>query len=94
MVNYRVADGQRMGRFKTNPKEAEAIVTLMKACMEQDEYQGKTFGVISLLGDEQVKVIQREIEQEIDAKEIVSRNILCGNSANFKAMSVMWYSLV
>ena len=96
VVNYRVADGQRMGRFKTNPKEAEAIVALMKACMEQDEYQGKTFGVISLLGDEQVKIIQREIEQEIDAKEIVSRNILCGNSANFQGdeRDVVFLSLV
>ena len=96
VVNYRVADGQRMGRLKTNPKEAEAIVALMKACMEQDEYQGKTFGVISLLGDEQVKVIQREIEQKIDAKEIVSRNILCGNSANFQGdeRDVVFLSLV
>lgn len=96
VVNYRVADGQRMGRLKTNPKEAEAIVALMKACMEQDEYQGKTFGVISLLGDEQVKVIQREVEQEINAKEIVSRNILCGNSANFQGdeRDVVFLSLV
>ena len=85
-----------MGRFKTNPKEAEAIVALMKACMEQDDYQGKTFGVISLLGDEQVKVIQREIEQKIGAKEIVSRNILCGNSANFQGdeRDVVFLSLV
>lgn len=85
-----------MGRLKTNPKEAEAIVALMKACMEQDEYQGKTFGVISLLGDEQVKVIQREVEQEIDAKEIVSRNILCGNSANFQGdeRDVVFLSLI
>ena len=96
VVNYRVTDGQRMGRLKTNPKEAEAIVALMKACMEQDEYKGKTFGVISLLGDEQVKVIQREIEQEIDAKEIISRNILCGNSANFQGdeRDVVFLSLV
>jgi len=52
--------------------------------------------VISLLGDEQVKVIQREIEQEIDAKEIVSRNILCGNSANFQGdeRDVVFLSLV
>lgn len=52
--------------------------------------------MISLLGDEQVKVIQREIEQEIDAKEIVSRNILCGNSANFQGdeRDVVFLSLV
>ena len=49
-----------------------------------------------LVGDEQVKIIQREIEQEIDAKEIVSRNILCGNSANFQGdeRDVVFLSLV
>lgn len=96
VVSYRVADGQRMGRLKTNPKEAEAVVALLKACLEQKEYRGKTFGVISLLGDEQVKVIQREIEGEIDAKEIVARNILCGNSANFQGdeRDVIFLSLV
>lgn len=84
VVNYRVTDGIRSERAKTNEKEAKTIVALMKACMEQEEYHGKTFGVISLLGDEQVKVIQREIEQKIDAKEIIARKVLCGNSANFQ----------
>ena len=84
VVNYRVAGGQRDGRSKTNRKEAEAVVALMKACMEQPEYSSKTMGVISLLGDEQVKVIQQLIEEKIDPKEIVLRNILCGNSANFQ----------
>lgn len=84
VVDYRVAGGQRDGRNKTNRKEAEAIVALMKSCIEQSEYNGKTMGVISLLGDEQVKVIQQMIEEEIDPKEIVLRNILCGNSANFQ----------
>lgn len=84
VVSYRVADGQREGRNKVNRNEARAIVALMRACMEQPEYKGKSIGVISLLGDEQVKVIQRIIEEKIDPKEIVLRNILCGNSANFQ----------
>ena len=96
VVNYRVTDGIRSERAKTNEKEAKTIVALMKACMEQEEYHGKTFGVISLLGDEQVKVIQREIEQKIDAKEIIARKILCGNSANFQGdeRDVVFLSLV
>lgn len=96
VVNYRVANGHRMGKLKTNPNEAEMIVALMKACIEQNEYQGKTFGVISLLGDDQVKLIQREIEQEIDAKDIIERHILCGNSANFQGdeRDVIFLSLV
>ena len=82
VVNYRVANGERIG--KTNPNEAKAIVALMQACMEQPEYAGKTFGIISLLGDEQVKKIQEEIYSHIDPKDISERRILCGNASNFQ----------
>lgn len=96
VVNYRVADGKRDGRNKTNRNEAEMIVALMQACIEQPEYASKSFGVISLLGDEQVKVIQQLIDKNIDPKEIVRRNILCGNSANFQGdeRNVIFLSVV
>lgn len=83
VVNYRVADGQRLAN-KTNTNEAKAIVALMQACIQQPEYAGKTFGVISLLGDEQVRVMQRLIEEKIDHKDLVERNILCGNASHFQ----------
>lgn len=83
VVNYRVAGGKRSDG-KTNPNEAMAIVALMKACIEQPEYEGKTFGAISLLGDEQVNCIQRLMEKNIDHIEMVERNILCGNASNFQ----------
>lgn len=83
VVNYRVADGQRLNN-KTNPNEAKAIVALMQACIQQPEYAGKTFGVISLLGDEQVRELQRLIEENIDHKDLVERNILCGNASHFQ----------
>lgn len=94
VVNYRVADGQRNG--KTNLQEAQAIVALMQACFEQPEYDGKSFGVISLLGDEQVKLIQQEIERKLKPQDIMKRNILCGNSANFQGdeRDVIFLSLV
>ena len=82
VVNYRVANGERIG--KTNPNEAKAIVALLRACMEQPEYAGKSFGIISLLGDEQVKKLQEEIFRHIDAKECSERRILCGNASNFQ----------
>lgn len=82
VVNYRVADGKRIG--KTNPNEARTIVALMQACMEQPEYDGKTFGVISLLGDEQVKVIQAEIYRSIQPQECSKRRLLCGNASDFQ----------
>lgn len=94
VINYRVENGERVG--KTNPNEAKAIVALMKACMEQPEYCDKTFGVISLLGDEQVKKIQEEIYNNIDIKECNKRRILCGNASNFQGdeRDVIFLSLV
>ena len=96
VVNYRVADGCREDRRKVNPAEARAIVALMLGCMAQPEYAGKTFGVISLLGDDQVKVIQQEIERRVDAREIISRRILCGNASHFQGdeRDVVFLSLV
>lgn len=96
VINYRVKDGARDEKGKFNIKEAETIVALMQSCIEQPEYAGKTFGVISLLGDEQVKKIQTLIEKYIPAKDIQTRRILCGNSANFQGdeRDVVFLSLV
>ena len=82
VVNYRVANGERIG--KTNPNEAKTLVALLKACLEQPEYAGKSFGVISLMGNEQVKKLQEEIFKQIDAKECSERKILCGNASHFQ----------
>ncbi len=82
VVNYRVINGHR--EAKTNQNEARAVVALLQSCIKQPEYKGKTMGVISMLGVEQVKLIQKLIEEEIDPKEIVTRSIICGNSANFQ----------
>lgn len=83
VVNYRVVDGKRLNN-KTNPNEARTIVALMKACIEQPEYKGKSFGVISLLGDEQARCVQQLIEKTIDPDDLVERKILCGNASNFQ----------
>jgi len=58
MVSHRIA-GVRHG--KTNPEEARTIAALLQAAIEQPEYEGKTFGAVSLLGEEQA------IEIVIDA---------------------------
>lgn len=59
MVNFRVDGGACEGRQKINIKEAETLVALLMACLEQNEYL--TFGVISLLGNEQSEKIQQII---------------------------------
>ena len=94
VVNYRVSQGRCEG--KSNIQEAKTIVALMQACFEQPEYDGKSFGVISLLGDNQVKLIQQEIERKLKPKDIIKRRVLCGNSANFQGdeRDVIFLSLV
>ena len=96
IVKYRVEDGQRDGRQKTNKKEAEAVVAFMMACMEQKEYEGMSFGAISLLGDEQAAKMQQIILQKIEPSIIEKRQILCGNASHFQGdeRDVVFLSLV
>ncbi len=94
VVNYRVMDGERVEKINSN--EAKAIVSLLQACIEQPEYEGKTFGIISLLGDDQVKRIQEEIYRHIDTKVCSERRILCGNPSHFQGdeRDVIFLSMV
>ncbi|MDR1702735.1 MAG: hypothetical protein LBR56_08150, partial [Sporomusaceae bacterium] len=68
----------------TNPAEAEAIVNFIAACCADEKYAGKTFGVISLLGDEQGKLISKMLLEKIGAVEIESRSLLCGDAYAFQ----------
>ena len=86
LVSCRVAGmRKRNSRLKVNEVEAYTIVALLKACLEQKEYDGKTFGVISLLGDEQGEVVNEIIRRKIgDFGLIHEREIICGNAASFQ----------
>ena len=96
VVKFRVDGGMRNDRQKINIKEAENIVALMMACMEQEEYHGMTFGAISLLGDEQALNIQQIILKRIDPAIIEQRRIMCGNASHFQGdeRDVVFLSLV
>jgi len=95
IIDYKVA-GKRDEKNKINKIEAETIVSLIEACLAMKEYKNSTFGVISLLGDEQAELIQNLIVQRIPATEIENHKILCGNSASFQGdeRDVIFISLV
>lgn len=95
IVPFRV-NGMRKGRSKTNEEEADAIVALIKACMEHSEYEDKSFGVISMLGDDQAKLIGRKLAEGIPLAEYEKHQILCGNASNFQGdeRDVIFLSLV
>jgi very-short-patch-repair endonuclease len=80
-VPYRV-DGVREG--DVNPREAEAIVALIKAMTQHPAYAGKTIGVISMVKEDQAALIQSLLHKRIDAVELQRRRILAGLSAEFQ----------
>lgn len=96
VINYRV-DGKRNSKEKINDKEAECIVSLMLACWEQTEYADKTFGIISLLGDEQAfHIMNFAYNHDINMQEWNQRQVVVGNAASFQGdeRDVMFLSMV
>ena len=97
LVPYRV-QGRRTPQ-DTNPTEAQAIVALIRSCIEQPEYDGKTFGVISMFSDKgqsQVELIDRMLKEAISPKEYEKRRLTVGISANFQGdeRDVIFLSLI
>ncbi len=81
LVAHRV-NGSKIG--KKNIVEAETIASLIVSAVEQPEYAGKTFGVISLVGDEQADEIDKMLRTRLDPVIYENRRILCGNPAQFQ----------
>ncbi len=79
-----------------NPREAEAIVSLIKAMTQHPAYEGKTIGVISMVKEEQALLIQSLLHKRIDSVELERRRILAGISAEFQGdeRDIMLLSLV
>ena len=94
VVAHRV-EGNRSGA-KTNQVEAETIVALLAAAIEQPEYTGKSVGVVSLRGDEQAFEVESVARQMVPSDVLVKRRFLCGNAAHFQGdeRDVVFISLV
>ncbi len=84
VIPYRVHDG--LCKNKVNLEEAYTVASLLVACLEQPEYQDKTFGVITLLGDEQAYKIDEILRNTEDLDPFLCKKakVLCGNAAHFQ----------
>jgi len=69
---------------KINAEEAKTIVALLRAAIEQPEYKGKTFGAVSLLGEEQAIEIEGLVRQTLPPDQVVAIQFLCGTAAQFQ----------
>lgn len=83
VVAHRV-DGAIRDGGQTNQREAVEIASLIVATCEQEAYADQTFGVVSLLGDDQAIEIERLLLQHLRPDEYQRRRIICGNSAQFQ----------
>jgi very-short-patch-repair endonuclease len=74
---------------KVNEEEAKMIAAIILAILRHPVYAEKTIGVISMVGDEQAKHIERLVrtlcrnDPELD-RELDKRKFLCGNPAQFQ----------
>lgn len=80
-----VEEGYQRGTTnKVNPVEADAIVEQLEKCCVDPRYDGLTFGVISLLGAAQAKLIETRLLDRVSADEWKARDLRCGDAADFQ----------
>jgi very-short-patch-repair endonuclease len=100
LVSYRVEGSSR--DEKINHQEALAVTSLIAAAVEQPEYQvneaGRpvSFGVVSLIGDEQAVEIDRLLRTHLSPDCYERHRLLCGSAAQFQGdeRDVIFISLI
>lgn len=97
MVRH-VESGYREGdsSHALNRPEAVAVADEIVHCCSDPRYEGKTIGVISLQGEAQAQLIERELVKKLSPQEIVNRRIVCGDAYAFQGdeRDIMFLSLV
>ena len=99
-IAHRVSGSSRDG--KINRLEALTTASLLTAAIEQPEYQKNdagqalSFGVVSLVGDEQAIEIDNLIRAHVSPDRYELHRVLCGNAAQFQGdeRDVVFISLV
>ena len=81
---------------KVNPVELDAVVDQIEKCLSDPRYDGKTFGVISLLGPAQAKAIEKKLLYRVSPEEWTARDLRCGDATDFQGSErdVMFLSMV
>lgn len=96
VIDVHIEDGFREPGTDTNQAEAEFIAAKIASLCADPRYDGKTFGVISLLGDAQAALIEGMLVQRLGEVEMERRQIRCGNAYHFQGdeRDVVFLSMV
>lgn len=82
LVDVFVKGGFRQG--DKNLPEAKAIVDEIEAIIASPWHEGKTIGVVTLMGHEQARLINELIATRISPEDIVARDIVVGQPPAFQ----------
>lgn len=79
-----------------NPPEAIAVVQEIIRILGDIRYDGKTLGVIALLGHSQARLIERELLRVVGVEEMNRRRLICGDPYSFQGdeRDIMLLSMV
>ncbi len=94
LVDVYVIDGYR--NKDINLPEARFIVDEIRAIVENRIFDGRTIGVVSLLGNEQALKIMQMLNEELGEQVVTQYKITCGDARTFqgKERDIMFLSMV
>jgi very-short-patch-repair endonuclease len=94
LVDVYVKGGYRKG--DVNMPEAKAVVDEIQAILADPKFDGRSIGVVTLLGTEQAACIHQLISQRISAIDVVARKISVGPAPVFQGRErdIMMVSMV
>ncbi|MHC4402006.1 MAG: AAA domain-containing protein [Planctomycetota bacterium] len=95
LIDVYVSNGARDGN-KVNKAEAVAIVNEIERLTGDPAYEGRTIGVVSLIGNKQAHYIQSLLIERIGEDAFLRHQITCGDAPTFqgKERHVMFVSMV
>ncbi|MFV8316255.1 hypothetical protein [Mycobacterium sp. 23] len=72
------------------------MVDQIRKCLAEPQYDGKTFGVISLLGKEQARLVEHKLLDAVSPEEWTARELRCGDASDFQGSErdIMFLSMV
>ncbi len=94
LIDVYVPEGRKLR--DVNKAEAAFIVEEIARLLADPAYAGRTFGVISLIGDKQAKLIQERLADAVGPEAIARHRIMCGNASTFQGQErdIMFLSMV
>jgi len=98
VVTEYIEDGYRVGTSSKviNEPEARRLVERLAECCSDPAYQGKSFGIITLIGHQQAALIEELLLNEIEAEEYEERKLMVGSAYAFQGdeRDVIFISMV